>query len=54
MITKHVWKWFTEKMFFYFFLRASPKPDSSTVRRQDDARTLLRRTGTDSHTFGVL
>lgn len=51
MITKHVWKWFTEKM---FFLRASPKPDSSTVRRQNDVRILLRRTGTDSHTFGVL
>lgn len=41
-------------VFFIFFLRASPKPDSLTVRRQDDAHTLLRHTGTDSHTFGVL
>ena len=37
--------------FFIFFLRSSPKPDSSTVRRLDDARTLPRRTGTDLHTF---
>lgn len=34
-----------------FYFRASPKPDYSTVRRQDDVRILLRRTGTDSHTF---